>query len=543
MKTYVKIFYGICLGLVLIMLALFKKFESADEFILRDENECSILTDYEVTSYENESAPIGLTQEYKWILTDVPKRGGSVTFYVIHQEIDIFIDNELIYSLAASDDNRFTKTVGCDWAKAYLYPEDEGKEIRILVHPIYETSIGNDLTIYYGNYDVICNQVVQSNLPILIIGLATIVIGILFILFIFINRRNKELDTSVAYLGAFSIFTGLWKLTDMTAAPLIFKNPIILSAIAITSIAMMPIPYIIFMRQQIARTNHRFWNMLSTFCSIGSASLFLLQLFGVADLRQTLTACHIIVIISILAIVLTLIRETRYAKLSPRLKVTVICCALCMIGTLIDMVVYYISGNSGGMMFCLLSFLIYVILMGYMSLRDALQLIEQGREAKRYEHLAMHDELTGLFSRIYFAEYQKRHNMEQNDCFIVMFDVNNLKKCNDTRGHDCGDQLLKNSANMIKSAFLPEGRCIRMGGDEFCVFLRHINEKECQTFLKKFDALIAQFNSTHPDDFPVEVAYGYAYYDKEEDFDFGDTRRRADKMMYEMKIAMKTIKN
>lgn len=178
--------------------------------------------------------------------------------------------------------------------------------------------------------------------------------------------------------------------------------------------------------------------------------------------------------------------------------------------------------------------------MGYMSLREALKLIEQGREAKRFEQLALHDELTGLYNRAFYAQYLKKHNLQQSDSFIIMFDVNNLKKCNDTVGHDCGDRLLQNSARILEQSFQPAGKCIRMGGDEFCVILRHISEKDCQTCLRRFDALLAEFNTAHPNEFPVEIAYGYTNYNDEEDFDFGDTLRRADKKMYQMKMHMKT---
>lgn len=540
MKTHVKVIYGISLVLVVFMLVLFSKYESSEEYILRDEMECSILTDYEVTSYENESAPIGLTQEYKWTLNDVPKRGGAVAFYVIHQEIEIYIDNELIYSLTASDDNLFSKTVGCDWAKAYLYPEDEGKEIRILVHPIYETSIANELNIYYGNFDVICNQTVQNNLPVLIIGIIAIVLGILFVGFVLVNRKNHEFDTSIAFLGIFSLFAGLWKIADMPAAPLIFKDSATLSALAIIALSMMMVPYIFYIRNQFARTKHKFWDFLSISFSVGTILIVLLQLFGIADLRQTLVLCHVMAITEVTSIMVMLLRETRHKRLSSKIKTTIACCMLCLIGTLVDMIMFYISGNSGSMIYCLLAFLIYVISMGYMSLRDALKLIEQGREAKRFEQLALHDQLTGLYNRAFYAQYLKKHNVQQTDCFIIMFDVNNLKKCNDTVGHDCGDRLLQNSARILEQSFQPAGKCIRMGGDEFCVILRHITGKDCEMCLRKFDTLLKEFNEAHPNEFPVEIAYGYANYDDEEDFDFGDTLRRADKKMYQMKMNMKT---
>lgn len=539
MKKYVKVLYGISLTLVIFMLVLFHKYVTIEEYNLREEVECNILTDYEVTSYENDAAPIGITQEYKWTLTDIPKRGGVVTFYVIHQEIEIYIDNEQIYSLTADKNNRFSSTVGCDWAKAYLYPEDEGKEIRILVHPIYETSIGNDLTIYYGNHDTICSKIVQNNLPIWIIGTLMIVIGFAFILFVLIAHRNHDIDTSISMLGVFSIFAGLWKISDMTAAPLLFGDTTTLSAISLISISMMVLPYVFYIRNQFGQSHHRLWNFLCVGNSLVVICNIILQLTGVADLRQTLILCHVGVVVAIVGILIALIEEMRHNKLSPKLHITAVCCLLCLLGTALDMVVYYHSGDSGSMIYCLLAFLVYIISMGYMSVREAMRLMERGREAKKYEHMAMHDALTGLYNRAFYSRYLAENDILQTDSYIIMFDVNNLKQCNDTVGHDCGDRLLQNSANILKQAFRTTGKCFRIGGDEFCVILRHIDEDACLTCLKNFDKLLMEFNQSHPDEFPVRIAYGYAHYNAEKDFDFGDTLRRADKKMYQKKASMK----
>ncbi len=540
MKTYVKVLYGISLTLVFFMLVFFHVHEKADEYIARDATEYRILTDYEVTSYADESAPVGITQEYRWILHDVPKQYGVVAFYVFHQEIEIYLEDELIYSLTAGEDNLVSKTPGYRWAKAPLYPEDEGKELRILVHPVYETSIRNDLTIYYGNYGTICNAVFWNNFFVFLLGMIFIIIGLAFIIFVLINIKNSEIDTNIAMLGVFSIFAGSWKMSDMTSSPIIFDHSVALSALALSSIEMMLLPYIFFVRNQFAQNRRRFWDFLCASSSIVTLFIVILQLTGIADLRETLPLCHATVIVVIISIVVLFFLEFRHITFTVNLRVTVICCLLCLLGTFIDMAMYYYSGDSGNMVYGLLAFLIYVVLMGAISVKNAIQLMARGKEAKRFEQLAMHDELTGLHNRAFYAQYLKEYNLQQNGCFIVMLDVNNLKQCNDTMGHDCGDRLLKNSAALLAQAFHAAGKCIRIGGDEFCVLLRHATEKSCQACLKKFDELLTEFNAAHPEEFPIKIAYGYAQYNEEDDFDFGDTLRRADKKMYQMKIKMKT---
>ena len=539
MRKSIRFIYIFGIALVGIMLTLFHFHEQVDETITRGSTHFTILSDYEFTAYENASAPAGITQEYRFTLKDVPDHDGCITFYIIHQEVEVYVENTLIYSLKKSDGNYISKTVGCDWAQAYLYPEDEGKELRILVHPVYESGIGNTLTLYYGDHGTINKHIIANNMPILLICLAAISVGILFIVFVLLNIKNLEVDRSLFMLGAFSIFAGIWKIADMAAAPLLFSDAQTLSALAISAISMMLVPYLYFMRNQFTKKTHRFWDVLCIIGGFITISFTVLQLTGIADLRETLMFYHGLVLFSIVIIVILLFREFKQGLISKKLEITAVCCFLSLIGAVIDMVTYYFSGNSGDMMYCLLAFLIYVIAMGFVTYKETKLLMERGQQAAHYRKLAMHDELTGLYNRAYYADYIQQNDVLRPDCYLIMLDVNDLKKCNDTRGHDHGDQLLINASRIVRGAF-PRGKCMRIGGDEFCVLLPESNVQECHDCLNTFDLMVDDFNKNHPETFPVNVAYGYASYISKIDFDFSDTMRRADRMMYQMKLSMKT---
>lgn len=541
MRKTIRFIYIFSITLVIVLLGLFHFYEKVDETIPRGNAGFTIFNDYDFSAYENSNAPAGVTQEYRWKLTNIPNHDACITFYIIHQEVEIYIDDELVYSLHKSDGNYLSQTVGCDWAQAYLYASDEGKEIRILVHPVYESGIGNLLTIYYGEYGAIRSEVIISNMPILLMSAIAIIVGILFITFILLNIKNTEIDRSLAMLGAFSIFAGIWKLTDMASAPFLFEDAQTLSALSIISIVMMLTPYLYFMRNQFGTKTHHFWDVLCMITGISNVALLLLQLTGIADLRETLVLYHGMVLFSVIIVIILIIREFRIRRVSKRLRISAVCCCLCLVGTVIDMVTYYYSGNSGDMMYCLLAFLIYIIAMGYITYKETKELIERGRQATHYRKLAMHDELTGLYNRAYYADFILKNDVRRPDCYLIMMDVNDLKKCNDTLGHDKGDELLTNASRIIKEAF-PRGKCLRLGGDEFCVILTNSNVQECHDCLNTFDILLEKFNETHPEAFPVNIAYGYASHISKIDYDFNDTMRRADRMMYQMKLSMKTHK-
>ena len=539
MNTLSKILYGLCTVLMLVMLLTLSFGQEVNESVLRGNPSFERLTDLEVTTYENENAPIGITQEYQYTLPEIPTYNSYLTFYIVHQEVDIYLDGEPVYQLHMAD-NAISKTPGYEWAEVYLNNADAGKTLTICIHPVYETSITNRPDIYFGDMNAIRDYFMVSNLPIIFIALLAIILGVVFIVFYFANIKNEELDRSIFMLGIFSIYAGIWKICDMTVAPIVFGNSLALSCFAIISISMMLVPFLTFIQHQLGRKNSRLWPLLTIVCNILTGTIILLQLCGITDLRITLPVAHVMIVIAIIFIMVGVTREGRRHKFSNKMKLTISCCLLCILGVMIDLAVYYYSGNSGNMIYCLLAFLIYATLMGLMSAKETRRLIDRGHQADHYENLAFHDTLTGLYNRAYYYEFLKTHNVYRENCFIVMMDVNDLKLCNDTMGHDWGDELLINSSKIIKEAF-PIGECIRMGGDEFCVLLPESSEAECKHCLNTFDEILENFNEVNTNAFPVSIAYGYANYIKKIDLDFSDTLRRADKMMYQMKIDMKNL--
>ena len=153
--------------------------------------------------------------------------------------------------------------------------------------------------------------------------------------------------------------------------------------------------------------------------------------------------------------------------------------------------------------------------------------------------MAYHDQLTGVYNRTAYAAHTTAEDFEKDQCIVVMMDLNNLKKCNDTRGHEEGDAYIKASVELILQTLGTLGNCYRMGGDEFCVLIHGGTPKACSDQIRKLWEKTEQFNKENPEAFPVHIAAGFVSYDKDKDYDFADTLRRADRLMYEKKFAMK----
>jgi diguanylate cyclase len=98
----------------------------------------------------------------------------------------------------------------------------------------------------------------------------------------------------------------------------------------------------------------------------------------------------------------------------------------------------------------------------------------------KMEKIAITDSLTGLFNRRHFnsvAEMEFKNSIRGKKYFsLIMMDLDNFKKINDTYGHPVGDEVLIASAKVILSVIKRPGDVIaRYGGEEFIVLLVSTN--------------------------------------------------------------------
>ncbi|MGN0552146.1 MAG: diguanylate cyclase [Oscillospiraceae bacterium] len=121
------------------------------------------------------------------------------------------------------------------------------------------------------------------------------------------------------------------------------------------------------------------------------------------------------------------------------------------------------------------------------------------------------------------------------DFALYVMDLNGLKKVNDTYGHEMGDVLIKNAADIISAAFGNEFS-YRIGGDEFAVIIEGKTEGEIKGLLEKLENEMSSFNFGKTEDYrQVHISVGFSIYRSGEDKEFANVFRRADAAMYEDK--------
>ena len=153
--------------------------------------------------------------------------------------------------------------------------------------------------------------------------------------------------------------------------------------------------------------------------------------------------------------------------------------------------------------------------------RDALESIL--REA------AETDVLTGLPNRYSMQQHRLEAAGSGYSLTVFMFDVNNLKRTNDTLGHSAGDDLIKRAAYCISACFTTtvDGKCYRIAGDEFAAVIRGLEEGEIPALVERFEEMQKQND--------VSISWGYAHAPEVGDASFKAMLDEADQQMYLMK--------
>ncbi|MCR5725640.1 MAG: bifunctional diguanylate cyclase/phosphodiesterase [Treponema sp.] len=109
-------------------------------------------------------------------------------------------------------------------------------------------------------------------------------------------------------------------------------------------------------------------------------------------------------------------------------------------------------------------------------------------DVNRYEvqeYKATHDDLTGLYTRDYLFQRIHRELLQhpENKYFLIVSDIKDFKMINDIFGRQTGDELLINSARMIREHFKSTALYGRIGYDRFCILL---SESQLEAFEKSF---------------------------------------------------------
>lgn len=121
------------------------------------------------------------------------------------------------------------------------------------------------------------------------------------------------------------------------------------------------------------------------------------------------------------------------------------------------------------------------------------------QDHSKYYQLAVRDPLTNMFTRYYMEDTVTRmielHERSESDKLgVLAFDIDKFKSINDKHGHLAGDAVLQRVAALFLAQVRKVDVPVRLGGDEFLIFLAGVGQSACAVFAERMRRACAELH-------------------------------------------------
>ena len=350
--------------------------------------------------------------------------------------------------------------------------------------------------------------------------------------------RQKIVGIEFLNLGVTAFVSGLYLTTDGRYLQLVFGDAHIYHVIAETALRLSILPFLIFLSQMYESYSKRISAILCVIGEIAFAGCFIGEITEIMDYHETLFLVHVVFAISMLFILVSTIKGIVKAP-KENIYHNIGCIVLSFMA-MTDIIILWRGTGRETSYFIRLGILIFFFMEIVQIIKKFLASYQRNIKNELLSRLAYHDGLTDLLNRTSYMEKVKELEDDETPYMLIaIYDVNNLKKVNDTMGHQKGDEMIKRVADVMSASLGKYGQCYRVGGDEF-VFIS--TKPDIETVFmnaskKMMDNLgcITDGNNI----VPITAAMGYAVKNDNSTKDINEIIREADSRMYEKKRSMK----
>lgn len=475
---------------------------------------------------------------YRFMLPDRNLNGEYIAVQTTHFFSTLEIDGQNVYETMPAGKS-LNKSSGIGWQFIKLRPDDSGKECTLTLKTDYK-SIKPKAKIFFGEkYDIMCSEFAEAGTHV-VLALLILVVGIMLLLYT-LAIADTAANYASLYFSCYCILLASWSAAGSPVTAMTLNCPVLLSVIEHYSLMLMPVAFQMFLKNIYRNSEHKLWNIFLNIGVLEVAVRTFLQITGFSDLRETLWITQVYIVFFVASTLILSADEIIKNRMTVQHALNYICLALVLSATVAELVIFRTFSKQSNIGMC--CFLLYVIIMAVNIVNQSQKTNKRAREAEIYKNLAYTDVLTGVFNRTAFIHdtagiIEKMKEQKKRSPVVFMFDLNNLKKCNDEFGHENGDKYIKSVSAVISDVIGIDGRCYRIGGDEFCAVMPFSSQHEIENILNSISRRVKELNRAK---FVVtmSVASGYAVYDPQTDASFDDTVKHADEMMYENKQKMK----
>jgi diguanylate cyclase (GGDEF)-like protein len=163
--------------------------------------------------------------------------------------------------------------------------------------------------------------------------------------------------------------------------------------------------------------------------------------------------------------------------------------------------------------------------------------LQKNADREKMRSLADHDALTGLFNyrsfqEIFDREFERFYRHGRN-MSLMLLDLDNFKRINDTFGHQAGDLALREVARILRANLRKTDHAFRYGGDEFVILMAETDAEMAAVFAQRIrTAVKLEVRGIPLADFSFSASIGIADCNRLTSRDRGELLLLADEALY-----------
>ncbi len=465
----------------------------------------------------------------------LPTERRTIAFNSSMASVVVAIDKEEIYRFLGPDRGWARPVYGGTYTHFIRIEEEHlGKALDITFQYTSNNAFAGHLKpIYNGSKtDLLFHEL--GEWPSLFFGFSLLLLAVMVALFSLFIQTEEE-RKSFFFLGMVLLALGGWVFSQTPSKFLLFRNPALPMNLSFAALFLLPVflvNYIMY-SYPVGKWTTPFLYLSHFFASLYVVGGFL-QLFGILQYTDILLLCGLILALFLLALFGFLVAE--YSRGNKDLSSFLLAMSFLLFSILAEegLLALGISLDSAVILhFGMASAAVVLFWRSVTLMRNK---TKQLCKEQLLLSLAYSDALTEVGNRAAYdrevSRIQASH--DKRVLGILMMDINDLKKINDTLGHSQGDQILKDFSKRIQRLLPSRTKIFRYGGDEFIALIPDVSEEDMQHYVEKILSQFTISNKLH-----YHVAVGYDRYIPHRKDRFHQCVGRADEAMYACKHIMK----
>lgn len=472
---------------------------------------------------------------------DIPNR-STMALMSYHCIVTVKVDNEIIYTYGEEYDDE--ALMAGDGLYYVTLPEKcQGKKVDILYEACEDNAFTFSDAIYIYNSRYMAFQYVRQHFFQFMVSTFSFILGLAMVIVQMLYGKMDRKARKVLWLGLTFILLGMWIACYYGSINIIVKSNHIIAYIEHFSLFSGLIPLILFYLEDTEKGICRKLMIGDLILTISFVVFTIIsEIEGWSHPNRYLNIFHAIACVTLILIFATFIVNKENKK---NYMVSLLGIVVLGISFITELIIYrlkeIVSGDgyredilvpTGMIFFIVLEMLSYLYFVFKYSKRAV-------QEEVLYS-LANKDMLTGIANRYYCEKYLK-HLDEDGICnyAILNFDLNWLKRINDTYGHKAGDEYISKFAQLLETYFGGVGEIGRMGGDEFIAILTITERAFIEERLNAMFERAKTYGNKEYCNGEIFYAYGYEISTELEPMLTHEVYELADAKMYKCKKEQK----